>query len=264
MRTKKKLLISTCCCVNLSLLLTAAGCSPPGQPAKESVIPETLSDLTTTLTAETSTLLTTLHNGAPALSAESSVCPIVTTTLPAVELKTDPWLTVNNLQAFLPDLQSAAEKQGCAAAWRQPDPQSGQSFLTVAPGLLAAEQLNGFFFWLHDPRALDDQPELLLCIDRLFSDETRETALASGLYSEPRARDLLAFSLRQILGDCYEPAVAEFILNCYRTAFHHRINQSELAAQTWSQAFKHIEVTYEATIANTVSFRAISTGAAVA
>jgi len=257
MKTKKKLLIANCCYgVNLCLLLTAAGCSPPGQPAQTltSVMPVHLT--TSSETAISDAILTD--------PTEPSTCPVVMTTMPNETTLPDPWLTVNNLQDYLPELQSAADRQGCAAAWCQPDPQSGQSFLAVAASRQAAEQLNGFFFWLHDPQATGDQPQLLLCIDRLFSDETRETALASGLYSEPRARDLLIVSLRQVLGDNYETAVAEFILNCYRTVFHNRINPGEPAAQTWTQAFKSIEVTYEATIATTVSFRTLSTSAAVA
>lgn len=175
------------------------------------------------------------------------------------------WLTIGSLRDLLTDLQSEAGTCGYAAAWRQPDPDTGQSFLIAASGQAGADSLNGFFFWLLDPAASQGgNPELVLCIDRLFSDESRETAMAGDLFSEPRAVCLLDFSMRQVLGHTFEPTITDFILARYRQDFQNRLNDPEPSLRIGSQVFTHLEVIYETSISSTISFRPLIAGSGMA
>ena len=237
MKRIKRFTLTAICGMTLCLPLLSAGCSPPAQTSAvmpaDSVFP-------TSLNHETDRAATDPPAGKPGVDAGG-------------------WLTIASLESCLADLQTSAADWGCVAAWRQPDPASGQSFLVVAPGQAAADELNGYFFWLLDPSAgQDGYPELILCIDRLFSDESRETAMAGGLYCEPRARSLLEISLVQLLGERYEPALFDFLLSCYRKDFQNRLSEIEPSARTWLQAFTHVEVRYEASVSSSIAFRPLS------
>jgi hypothetical protein len=166
------------------------------------------------------------------------------------------WLTVADLKPFLPALRQLAEIDGYTADWVQPDPQTGQSFLVAAADAPAANQLNGFFYWFHDPRHTDEsRSPLLLVIDRLFSEASREAAMAAENCSDPRVVNLLDHSLRQILGISYQQDILTFILHCYRQAFADRRESTEAKPQVWRQTFNRIEVTYESAYSNTIIFR---------
>lgn len=171
------------------------------------------------------------------------------------------WLTVDDLQPLLAELRNAALQCGYEAAWVQPDPQSEESFLSVAADPMAAAGLNGFFTWYLDRKRLTSQEaSLMLWIDRLFSDGTREAAMAGGLYSDPRVVGLLETSLRQVLGDFYHQDILEFILKSYRRDFSDRQNGGDPSARTWKQVVQQIEVSYEAAIISTITFSVLPAG----
>ena len=171
------------------------------------------------------------------------------------------WLTVDDLQPLLAELRNAALQCGYDAAWVQPDPLSEESFLTVATDPMAAAGLNGFFTWYLDLKRLTgSEASLMLWIDRLFSDSTREAAMASGLYSDPRVVGLLETSLRQVLGDYYHQDILEFILKSYRRDFSDRQDGGDPSARTWKQVFQRIEVSYEAAIISTITFSVLPSG----
>jgi hypothetical protein len=166
------------------------------------------------------------------------------------------WLTAADLNHFLPGLLRRADALGFAAAVVQPDPAAAQSFLVVAPDQAAARQLNGFFYWFLDlSRQPAELPQLMLCLDRLFSDATRPAAMAGGLYSDPAVVGLLGFSLQQTLQDLYQPEILDFILSCYRKDFGSRRQSREPSGQVYRQTVNRIEVSYEAAIYSTVTFR---------
>ena len=171
------------------------------------------------------------------------------------------WLTIDDLQPLLAELRKAALINGYDAAWVQPDPLSKESFLTVATDPMAAAGLNGFFTWYLDPeQQTDSEASLMLWIDRLFSDSTRETAMAGGLYSDPRVVGMLETSLRLVLGDYYHQDILEFSLKSYRHDFSDRQDGGDPSARTWKQVFQRIEVSYEAAIISTITFRVLPSG----
>lgn len=185
----------------------------------------------------------------------SSVQP--TETYPVVT-DDDGYLLAGDLGEWLPYLEQSAGNLGFSAAHVCPDSETGQTFLVVAPDNPSAEMLNGFFFWLLDPGAASSgDPGLVLCIDRLFGEPSRQAALADGLYSDPRVVGLLDLSLRQLVGTGDDPAILDFILDCYRQNYDRRLNGGEPDRQTRQFCHHRIEVTYEAAILNTISFRVL-------
>lgn len=166
------------------------------------------------------------------------------------------FLCAEDLEDAAAKLRLASNNLGYSAALVIPDADTGQSFLVVAPDMSAAEMLNGFFFWLLDPQAaITGDPSLVLCIDRLFSESNRQAALADGLYSDPRVVGLLELSLQQLVDIGDDPEILTFILDCYRRDFSLRLLGGTLIRQTWQTVHDRIEVTYEAAILSTVSFR---------
>lgn len=176
--------------------------------------------------------------------------------LPVTELSMSTgWLKVESLDHLTAPLAQEAAKSGFQAALVQPDPGVRQFFLVSAASTAAISQLNGFFYWFLDQNPPDqDQPPLLLVLDRLFSDATRDAALAGKLYSDPAVVSLLTFSLQQILQISYQPEILDFILDCYRREFSSRQQDLKPSGQIWKQTFNRIEVTYEAAFYNAISF----------
>lgn len=166
------------------------------------------------------------------------------------------WLDFPDLQALQPALSGAANRAGFCAGWIQPDASCDRSFLVVAPDPAAARQLNGFFYWLSDRTAAAGEPNLILCLDRLFPESSRSFVFAGGLYSDQAVVSLLEFSLNQVLGDRYEPGILAFILGCYRKHFEQRLNSPDLPVWTLHKTFQRIEVTYDASLYNSVCFSA--------
>lgn len=175
--------------------------------------------------------------------------------LPVSEgLLSEGWLSVENLDQYEASLEQEAEKSGFTAAVVQPDPGVKQIFLMTAADSASVRQLNGFFYWFLDLSLTDsDRPQLLLVLDRLFSDATREAALADRLFSDPAVVSLLTYSLQQ-LQNLNQPDILRFILECYRREFSSRQQDLSPSGQIWKQTFNRIEVTYEAGFYNTISF----------
>jgi hypothetical protein len=168
------------------------------------------------------------------------------------------WLTGENLAEQLPGLLAKARGTGMAAAWIEPDPAQPDSFLVVAPDDQSAKAINGYFYWLASQTADGNAKPLLLGIDRLFSDDGRDAAIKSGDYSEPDLVELLDCSLQQVLQGRYKPDMLTFILSCYRKDFASRLqNTAGFTDQTWSGQFQGMEVSYNASIISSVTFRII-------
>lgn len=174
------------------------------------------------------------------------------------------WLTVSSLTPILKQVEPVADRLGCAAARVCPDPSSGQSFLCAAATAAEAGMLNGFFYWFLDNGAArpNEKPPLLLVVDRMFSEQSRQTAMAGGMYSDPRAERLLNATLRLILSSADCQPVQDFILTCYRQDFESRLKSGELSPQTWTRVFANLEVTYEQALTSTVSFRILPSASA--
>lgn len=182
-----------------------------------------------------------------------SLLPAAELPLP-VNLPSDGWLILKRLDQYAGPLTQEAAKSGFAADLVQPDPGVGQYFLMASASSAAIRQLNGFFYWYLDQNPSDADQPLLLVLDRLFSDATREAALAGGLFTDPAVVSLLTFSLQQLLQDLYQPDILNFILECYRREFSNRQQDLNPSGQIWKQSFNRIEVTYEAAFYNAVSF----------
>ena len=165
------------------------------------------------------------------------------------------WLDSPDLKALLPVLANEASQAGFCVDWVQPDTARDRCFLVVAPDPAAASKLNGFFYWLADHSgSAPEEPPLILCLDRLFTEPSRPFALAGGLYSEQKVVRLLEFTLQQVLADQYEPGILDFILDCYRKHFQQRLNAPDLPVWTLRKRFERIEVTYDASLFNSVCF----------
>lgn len=182
---------------------------------------------------------------------------LLTVTEPSLPITqpTAGWLVVQDLDQFAGPLAEEAAKSGIKAALVQPDTSAKQFFLAAAATTAAASQLNGYFYWyLDQDLSGTDQPQLLLVLDRLFSDTTRETALAGRMFTDPAVVSLLTFSLRQLLAEFYQPEILDFILACYRREFSSRQQDLNPSGQIWKQSFNRIEVNYEAAFYNAISF----------
>ncbi len=151
-------------------------------------------------------------------------------------------------------LLKQAEKMGFTAALVQPDRTRPSVFLILAENRAAAEQLNGFFYWLADPAAGSASDQLVLSLDRLFAENGREAAIAGGLYRESAIVGLLDQSLRLILKDQYQPDVLTYILENYRADYRRRLTEPGTRTWTRRQTFRTLEVTYEASIYSCVLF----------
>lgn len=185
---------------------------------------------------------------------DQSQLPATDLSLPATQTSAG-WLGSTDLDQFAGPLAEEAAKSGIKAALIQPDASAKQFFLVAAATTAAARQLNGYFYWYLDQDPSETgQPQLLLVLDRLFSDATREAALAGRMFTDPAVVSLLTFSLRQQLAELYQPEILDFILECYRREFSNRQQDLNPSGQIWKQTFNRIEVNYEAAFYNAISF----------
>lgn len=167
------------------------------------------------------------------------------------------WLQAPDLEPILAAMQDAAATSGYTAALVRPDTGSRRVFLIVAADAVAADSLNGFFFWYVDPEPpqTGDAP-LLLGLDRLFPESGRAVAVAGETYSDPAVVGLLDLSLQLMLDRHYQQGIADFILTSYRQGFAARLGDQDLPESKALQTrFGRIEVIYRHAPVNTVSFR---------
>ncbi len=171
------------------------------------------------------------------------------------------WVTCPQIKECLPDLKKLAKLSGYQVEWVQPDQNLSRYFLSVAADVSLAKQINGFFYWFCDMTALDpDEPPLILCLDKLFSDSARPAAIAGGLYSDPAVVDLLELTLKQVLAQCYQEDILSFILACYRDVFRKHLQNQEVSFWKSQKIFQRIEVTYDASSYHAIYFRILPIG----
>ncbi len=251
------------------LLLQLCGCHDPAQTVRVTTetTASTASSSQGTGTAESTDLKpdpTSSASSSDETQAASTSTTTHTTTVPPPPETSQPshrhdWLVVSDLQIYEAALNQSAMAQGNVAVYLHPDPGVQQTFLVAAVNLVSAERFNSYFYWFLDLDADPaQQPQLMLCIDRLFSDMTRDAAMADNSYSDPRVVELLEASLRQVLANEYSPEIFNFIVQCYRHDFSDRLSSTQIIRQVWQKAINRIEVTYEADVYTTISFSIIS------
>jgi len=191
-------------------------------------------------------------------SRSSATAP--TTSVPSGRQNDISLLADLDLPDCVSQMRKCAESAGFAAALVQPDRNRQAQFLIVAANALEANQLNGYFYWLADPDVEQIEQQMILCIDRLFTEQNRERVIASDCFYESSLVEQLDQALKIILKQSYHQDVLTYILDCYNEDFQIRLTEDHHVSWRKKQVFSDMEVTYEASIYSSVSFAISSNG----